>query len=579
MSAKPLDPLLLERIQSWIDGPVDSATKGEIGRLLEEDPEALQDAFFKDLSFGTGGMRGIMGVGSNRMNLYTIRKASQGLANYIKKLPEKKGGFSVFIGYDVRHNSKEFAQEAACVFLGNGIGVFLTEKVSPTPLVSFGCRYYDCALGVMITASHNPPEYNGFKVYWSDGCQVVFPHDKGIMDEVKKISSFEQITRADSPANLHLVGDALDELYFSQMKKLALISREEKGPSLKIVYTNLHGTGLHYVPRALKDRGFKTVFLVEKQKKLDGAFPCAPIPNPEDRESLALGIQEMLEKKGDLLLATDPDADRVAAVALDHGKPFALSGNQTACLCLQHILENSPNLPPNAAFIKSIVTTELFREIAEKHEKKCVDVLTGFKYIGEKIGEWERSFGGYQYIFGAEESYGYLLGTYVRDKDAISSACLIAEAALCLARKNKTLVDQLYFLYKTYGLYREKLLNLKYPETFEGHEKMKGVLKKLRTTPPLNIGQTPVSSIEDYLSGISHHLLSGEKKVLGLPKSDVLCFWLVDGSKIVIRPSGTEPKIKVYLEVVERGVENLPTSIQQADEKLETLAASFQKLL
>lgn len=546
------------RIQSWLKGPYDPETKAEIRRLQAHDPKALNDAFFKDLTFGTGGMRGLMGIGTHRINIYTIRMATQGLANYLKLQPIENP--SVFIGYDVRHHSREFALETAKVLAGNGIQVLLSKEICPTPLVSFACRYYHCSAAVMITASHNPPQYNGYKVYWSDGCQVVAPHDEGIMAEVAKIKSPNQVNLG---TNYKEIDSEIDTLYLAELKKLQMLPELSEVP-LKIVYSNLHGTGIRLVPKALKDWGYSRVSLVEKQSTLDGAFPFAQYPNPEEEKALQLGTEQLQKEKGDIFIATDPDADRIGVVT----SQMRLTGNQTACLCLHHIcttLTAKNEFPSNAAFIKTIVTTELFKSIAESFGGKCIDVLTGFKYIGEQIGIWEKSFDGYQYIFGAEESYGSLFGTFVRDKDAINAACLIAEVAACAKKQNLTLVDRLHQIYRKYGIHREALINLAFSDSKAGMEQMGALMKTLRQNPPSHIAGRPVVNLEDYLSGKG-----------GLPPSDVLRFWLDDETKLVIRPSGTEPKVKIYAEVKHKADKNLDASIQACDEKLKKLVEAFQ---
>lgn len=571
-----MDPATQKRINAWLEGPFSSDVKEEIRRLLAADPKKLSDAFFKDLSFGTGGMRGVMGVGTNRMNRFTIGAATQGLANYLKRQPEPEKGHSVFIGYDVRNHSREFAEETARVLAGNGIRALLSKTICPTPLVSFACRYFGCSAAIMITASHNPPEYNGYKVYWSDGCQVVPPHDLGIMEEAAKIHSPEQIRLG---AEFKEIGAELDAAYLSRLKELQL-SPDLGGTEVKIVYSNLHGTGLRLVPAALKEWGYPHVSLVEAQTSLDGNFPTVRSPNPEEEKALKMGTEQLLKEGADVFIATDPDADRVGAVALDGKNPVRLTGNQTACLCLHHIcscLAARGELPENAAFVKTIVTTELFRSIAEAFGGKCIDVLTGFKYIGEKIGLWEKAFDSYQFLFGAEESYGSLFGTFVRDKDAISASCLIAEAAALAKKQNLTLVDRLYQIYQKYGVHRESLTNLAFEESQAGMEQMQSLMKRLRTHPPTEIGGQKVLSLEDYLARKTTDLKTGKTEDLDLPKSDVLRFWLADGSKLVIRPSGTEPKVKIYAETVEKEPANVASAIASCDKRLLMLVERFQK--
>lgn len=540
-----------ERIEDWLNGPYNPEMKAELRRLLDVDPGSLEDAFFKDLSFGTGGMRGIMGIGTNRLNVYTIQMATQGLANCINNQAGDK--HTVFIGYDVRNHSREFAEETAKVFAGNGIRALLSKEICPTPLVSFACRHYGCSAAVMITASHNPPEYNGYKVYWSDGCQVVPPHDEEIMIEVKKIRSPGQVRLG---TKYEEVGSEIDEAYLEELKKLQILPTMP----LKVIYTNLHGTGIRLMPKALQAWGYTDLKFVEKQKPLDGNFTNAPSPNPEEEKALKMGTEQLIKEGADILIATDPDADRIGLVT----KNLRFSGNQIACLCLHHIcktLKKKGELPENAACIKSIVTTELFKKIGESFGVKCIDVLTGFKYIGALMGVWEEAFDSYQFLFGAEESYGFLFGTFVRDKDAISSACLIAEMAALAKSERRTLEDVLEEIYKNYGIHRESLTNLKYSDSKEGMDRMKTLMNTLRQTPLKEIGGQKVIKLEDFLPGSEN-----------LPSSDVLRFWLEDSSKLVVRPSGTEPKVKIYAEVV--GLKN--ESIECVDARLKNLVESFQ---
>jgi phosphoglucomutase/phosphomannomutase len=561
-----LDPEIRKRVQAWIDGPFDPETKEEIRRLMSQDPKELSNAFFKDLSFGTGGMRGVMGIGTNRMNVYTVRLATQGLASYIKSQPEPENGYRVFIGYDVREHSREFAEEAGRVLAGNGIRVFISREICPTPLVSFACRHLECSAGIVITASHNPPQYNGYKVYWSDGGQVVAPHDLGIMEEVHAVKTI-LLGSIDSPL-IHWSGREIDEAYLKELKKIQLVPKID-GSGLELIYTNLHGTGIRIIPDALRQMGYGSLSLVEEQTAPDGKFTNAPSPNPEEEKALELGTKQLMSASKDLLLATDPDADRMGVVVRSGNRPVRLTGNQIACLCLHHIctcLTEKGEFPDNAGFIKTIVTTELFKRIAEDFGGTCVDVLTGFKYIAEKIRLWENSFGGLQFLFGAEESYGYLFGTFVRDKDSISSCCLIAEAAAVAKKKKKTLVDELYEIYQKYGIHRESLTNLSFNDSPAGMKQIEELMQRLRKTPPNEIGNIQVASREDFLTGATP-----------LPKSDVLRFWLIDGTKLVIRPSGTEPKIKIYAEIQSKASTRIEADIEACDERLRQLVLAFQK--
>lgn len=531
--------------KEWLKPPFDEKTQAQVRAMSAEE---LKSAFSETLSFGTGGMRGIMGPGTNRMNIYTVRAATQGLANYLKKQPFKQ--IAVFIGYDTRNHSKEFAQEAAGVMTASGIKVYLSQDICPTPLVSFGCRHYGCNAAIMITASHNPPIYNGYKVYWSDGAQVLPPHDIGIMEEVKKVNL---AMPAPPPSNPTLVGKELTQAYLAELKKLQLLNPAP----LKIIYSPLHGTGIHLLPQALQSWGYENFSLVEEQATPDGNFPNAPKPNPEELSALSLGSKQLLKEKADLFIATDPDADRIGLVVLHDHEAIPLNGNQSACIALYHLcttLIERGEFPENAACIKTIVTTELFRKIATHFKATCFDLLTGFKYIAEKITHWEKSFDAYQYIFGAEESYGMLYGTSVRDKDAINAACLLSEAAASAKKLKLTLVDRLHQLYDLFGVHREMLLNLDL--------KSNGALDALRKNPPTEIGNVAILCITDYLQPTD------------LPKSNVLRYLLKDQTKIIIRPSGTEPKIKIYIEVVGAQGE----SIASCDARLKHIASLFQQL-
>jgi len=561
-----LDDSIQKKVQTWLDGPYNDKTKAEIKRLEKEDPKALKDCFYKTLKFGTGGIRELMGVGINRLNIYTIRMATQGLANYLKKQP-KDQKHTVFIGHDSRHHSKEFAEETAKVLAGNDIGVFLFKELRPTPLVSFGCRYKKCSAAVMITASHNPPEYNGYKVYWDDGAQVLPPHDQGIIDEFTKIQKIEEVKLADSIDNslIELIDEEVDQAYLKTMKGHASYpdDNHQYGADLHLIYTNLHGCGITMTPNLLKEWGFTHFSLVQKQTTLDGDFPYANPPNPEDTKVLALGAEQMKSEKADLLIGNDLDADRVGVMLMHQNEAVPLTGNQMACILLYHLLQKQQ--PKNTAAVKTIVTTELFAEIANENHVTCFDVLTGFKYIAEKIREWENKPDGYTFLFGAEESYGYLLGTDVRDKDAPLASCLICEAALHFKRENKTFIDVLHEIYQKYSIHREGLHSLQFSEGEEGMKQRNDVMEKLRNEKPTQIGNVEIISSEDYKTRKKLDHKTNQETTLTLPVSDVLRYWLDDGTKIVIRPSGTEPKIKIYVECIERNTEDLEKQIQTCD--------------
>lgn len=585
-----LDEATKHNVDLWLNGHYDEKTKATIRNLLKNNPKEIIDSFYTMITFGTGGMRGIMGVGCNRMNAYTVRAATQGLANYLNKQPPKEHCHCVCIGYDSRNESKFFAEESAKVLAANGIEVYLFSEIRPTPLVSFGCRFKNCISGIMVTASHNPPVYNGYKVYWNDGGQVLPPHDKGIIDEVKLITDVDMVKEVallDHPL-IHLVDKDIDEAYIQAIFKLQCYPKENKenGHKIKAVYTSLHGTGITLVPRVLETWGFTNFTTVEKQVIPDGNFTTVTSPNPEEPAALKMGIEQMLSTQSDILLATDPDADRLG-VAINHrGEARILTGNQVACICLEHIchaLSQQNRLPEKAAFIKTIVTTEMFKAIAATYKRPCFDVLTGFKYIAEKIRQWEQS-GEHEYIFGGEESYGYLLGTFTRDKDAVSASALLCEVALRAKSEGMDLLDLLYKLYRKYGIYREMLISVNYEESKVGKEQMAKAMARLRSDPPTNILGIDVEILEDYDGLISHNLATGQKDALVFPKSNVLRFWLRDGSKIAVRPSGTEPKIKLYGGVVNRHVysekeQDMEKGIANTDEYVQGLLQEMKRLL
>ncbi len=576
-------------IDSWLYGDYDEQTKEEIRRLQRENSEELLDAFYTSLSFGTGGLRGIMGVGTNRMNAYNVRAATQGLANYIKTQTSKG---SVVIGYDCRHHSREFAEEAAKVLAAGGIEVFLYSALRPVPVVSFGVLYKKAIAGIMVTASHNPPEYNGYKVYWDYGGQVLPPHDKGIIDEVNQITSNKMVKTVALPHPLvHEVNGEIDVAYLKAIHDWQFHPGDNHthGKELHVVYSSLHGAGITMVPPALRDWGFTNLTIVKEQETPDGSFPTIKSPNPEEHAALEMGIDLLKKVNGDVLLATDPDTDRLGVVVMHENKPFFFNGNELACILLEHVcraLHQTHSMPSKSMFVKTIVTTELFRKIAEHHGGTCLDVLTGFKYIGEKIAQWEEEKGSgvpeHHYIFGGEESYGYLLGTHVRDKDAIISATCVCEAALQLKREGKTLVDLLYEIYRTHGIFREKLLSLTFGGK-EGADKMREMMRHLRETPPKILADKPVTVMEDYLTHTKLHLETGKKETLVLPKSDVLRFWLEDGTKIVVRPSGTEPKIKLYCAVHEKhhhiDQHDMEKALEKCDRRLDEILHLMKEML
>lgn len=585
-SGTEFDPVTRKNLDLWLEGPYDDETKSQIKTLIKESPKEAVDAFYCNLSFGTGGMRGIMGVGTNRMNLYTVRAATQGLANYVSRQPSPLGGHSAFIGYDSRHNSRFFAEEAAKVLAANQIQVYLCKDLRPTPLVSFGCRYKHCTTAIMITASHNPRDYNGYKVYWSDGAQVLPPHDEAIISEVNKITSPVQVKTVTDLKNplISFVGEEIDRVYIDEGSRLQLYPELNKkhGSELKVVYTSLHGTGITLAPRMFAAWGFTKVKYVDQQIIPDPDFPTATVPNPEEKAALALGIDKLKQTESDILIATDPDADRMGVVVSHQGDPIILTGNQIACICLEHICEgltDSGKMPKSAAFIKTIVTTELFQAICDGISKPCINVLTGFKYIAEKIRGWENDPHGNAYVFGAEESYGYLYGTLTRDKDAIISSALICEVALHAKRKGLTLVDLLHSLYKKYGVYTDEVLSVIFAESKEGKEQMKACMKKLRENYPKSIGGVPVVRIEDFKTLKIIDCSTGKSKPLHSPVSDVILWWLEDNTKLIARPSGTEPKVKLYCGTVVKNHASIHDNLIEGKKRTQTFLANLKKLI
>jgi phosphoglucomutase/phosphomannomutase len=581
-----LDLVTAKNIRQWLDGFYDEKTKDEVREFLKKKPTEIADAFYTNLSFGTAGLRGIMGVGCNRMNDYTVRAATQGLANYLNMQPAPAGRHSAFIGFDSRHHSRTFAEETARVFAANGIKVYLCKDLRPTPLVSFGCRYKHCSTAVMITASHNPAIYNGYKVYWNDGGQILPPHDKAIINEVKKITDPRLVQCSESLQHplIEIVDKEIDNAYLSAAKKLQLLPEEAQhhGKDLKIVYTSLHGTGITLEPDMLKDWGFSNVTYVDQQIIPDPDFPTTKYPNPEEKAAMMLGLKKLKEIQGDVLIATDPDADRVAAGVHQNGEEVLITGNQMACICLEFIcktLSEQGKMPANAAFIKSLVTTELFQAICDSYQKPCLNVLTGFKYIAEKIRQWESEPHGYQYIFGGEESYGYLFGTNTRDKDGILVSALISEIALHAKRRGQTLVDFLHEIYHKYGVYYDNVLSIKFPETKAGKDQIAAGMEKLRLKTPQEIDGVDVLAIEDYQTSVKRTFKASVTETLQFPQTDMLLFWLTDGSKVVIRPSGTEPKIKIYCEVTKKKPSPIQATIQSLQSKAQRIIDEIETLL
>lgn len=533
------------------------------------------------LEFGTGGMRGLMGVGTNRFNVDTIRLTTQGLANYLLKQKSPK---RVIIGYDSRHNSRLFAEETARVLAGNGISVLLLKELRPTPYVSFAVREKKCLCGIMITASHNPAEYNGYKVFWSDGAQVVPPHDTGIMNEVKQVRDVRQVKLAElTSKEIQIIDEKLDQTYLDAIRPLQFFPEQDRseGKTLKICYTPLHGTGQTIVPKALVDWGFSSLAYVSEQINPDGDFPTVKFPNPEFKEALALGIALLQKSQGDILIANDPDADRTGLVVSHKGQPVIITGNEIGSLCVQFIcetLKKQKKMPKNGAFVTTIVSTELIKTVAAAYGATCFEVLTGFKYIAEKIREWEETPNSPKFLFGAEESYGYLLGTVTRDKDAMISSCLFSEMALDAKLQGKTLVDNLHALYKQFGIFRERQYSADFASGKEELQKVAAIMESLRKQPPAAIAGQKVVLIEDYLTRRRKDLVKQAEEPLTLPKSNVLLFRLADESKLILRPSGTEPKIKLYCSVRQKQFSSVEAGIASCEKQLDTLIASFKQV-
>jgi len=536
------------RAESWLNGNYDEATKEEVRKLLAGNPSDLADAFYRNLEFGTGGLRGIMGVGTNRVNRYTIGMATQGYANYLKQAVS--GEVRVAIAHDSRNNSRIFAEITANVMASNGIKVFLFESLRPTPELSFTIRHLNCHGGVVCTASHNPKEYNGYKAYWNDGGQLVPPHDKNVIIEVEKIASVDEVKWSGGEANITLIGKELDEAYMEMVKGLSVypevIGRQH---DLKIVYTPIHGTGITLVPEVLKRFGFTNLNLVEEQVTPDGNFPTVNYPNPEESEAMSFGLKKAKAIDADILLGTDPDADRVGiGVKDDKGNWILLNGNQTAVLAFNYMIEarKAKGLSrENDMVMKTIVTTNLIDDIAAKEGINCYNVLTGFKWIAELIKEKE---GSENYIIGGEESYGLLIGDRLRDKDAVSAVALLCEMAAYEKDKGRSLYDKLVDIYVKYGLYREHLVSIT-KKGMDGQQQIADMMERFRSAPPAQLNGSGVTHLLDYEKRVSRNLITGESQAIELPKSNVLQFILADGSKISARPSGTEPKIKFYFSV------------------------------
>lgn len=544
-----MDAAIEQKVQSWLNGNYDEEVKAKIREMQSADGDELADAFYRNLEFGTGGLRGIMGIGTNRMNKYTVGMATQGYANYLKKsFPNET--ISVAIAHDSRNNSRFFAETVANVFGANGIQVYLFEEMRPTPELSFAIRHLGCKGGVVCTASHNPKEYNGYKAYWVDGGQLVPPHDKNVITEVEKIHSVDDVKWSGGEQNIKLIGKELDEAYIGMVKSLSVypeIIRQQK--DLKIVYTPIHGTGIKLVPPVLKEYGFENVHIVEEQATPDGNFPTVVYPNPEESEAMSIGLKQAEALDADILLGTDPDSDRVGIGVKDNaGKWILLNGNQTAVLAFNYMIESRKQkgiAQPNDMVVKTIVTTDMIDNFAARNGVNCYNVLTGFKWIAELIREKE---GQEHYVIGGEESYGLMIGDQIRDKDAISAVAILCEMAAYEKSKGRSLYQKLIDLYVEYGCYQEHLISIT-KKGMNGQQQIAEMMERFRSNPPKQLGGSKVVELLDYQLQKKTKLETGTTEEIRLPKSNVLQFILEDGSKISARPSGTEPKIKFYFSV------------------------------
>ena len=543
-----MDALIQQKVEAWLAGNYDLDTKSAIQQLQQKDPKELADAFYKNLEFGTGGLRGLMGVGTNRMNKYTVGMATQGFANYLNQCFPT--GVAVAIAHDSRNNSRFFAETTANVFAANGIKVYLFDELRPTPELSFAIRSLGCQGGVVCTASHNPKEYNGYKAYWNDGSQLVSPHDKNVIDEVEKINSVDEVKWSGGEHLIHPLGKEMDAKYLEMVKGLSIYpSVIEKHKDLKVVYTPIHGTGIKLVPPVLQKFGFENIHIVKEQETPDGNFPTVEYPNPEESEAMSYGLRLAAELDADILCGTDPDADRLAiGVKNSQGKWVLMNGNQTAVLAFNYMLEARKAKgvnQPNDMVVTTIVTTPLIDAIAKANDVKCYRVLTGFKWIADLIRQKE---GKENYIIGGEESFGLMIGDQIRDKDGVSAVALLCEMAAYEKEKGRSLYEKLVDLSVQYGCYKEQLISIT-KKGMDGQQQIAAMMEGYRLSPPSSINGIAVAELYDYEKQEAKNLTTGNSWALQLPRSNVLQFVLEDGSVISARPSGTEPKIKFYFSV------------------------------
>jgi phosphoglucomutase len=545
---------LLEQVkataQQWLDANIDDNTRQEIVRMMENDEKELIESFYKVLEFGTGGLRGIMGTGTNRMNIYTVGMATQGLCNYLLKEFSHLDEISAVIAYDCRNNSPLFAKTTADVFTANGIKAYLFDGLRPTPELSFAIRELKCQTGIVITASHNPKEYNGYKAYWEDGGQIINPHDLNIVEEVKKIGSINEVKFDGDPSKVASLGKEMDEKFLKQSLSKALnIDLIEKHSDIRIVFTPIHGTAVHLVPEAMRRLGFKNIYNVPEQDVVSGDFPTVVSPNPEESAALDMALKKADEVGADLVMATDPDADRVGiAVRNNRGELVLLNGNQTSVLLTYYLLSqwSAKGMLKGKEFMaKTIVTSELVADIYKNYDIRYFDVLTGFKFIADMIRKYE---GELTFIGGGEESYGFMIGDFVRDKDAVTTCSMLAEIAVWAKEQGKSMFDLLLDIYQEYSFYKESLASI-YRQGKEGAEEIAAMMEKFRSTPPATIDNSKITEVRDYLLQKAVDIRSGRESKIDLPKSNVLQFLTENGTKVSIRPSGTEPKIKFYFSV------------------------------
>ena len=572
-------------VEKWLQGTYEDQTKAEIRRLQREDPGEIDEAFSGRLTFGTAGLRGLMGVGPNRFNVYSVRATSLGVANFLReKYAKHPSPLSIAIGFDSRHHSALFARQAACLFAAQGLQIYLFSSLKPTPLLSFACLYKKCQAAIMITASHNPPQYNGYKVYGENGAQITSPEDEQILYQIEKIEDWSCIELADEDSPLiHLLDDEIDRAYRRAIAPLQSNPRpvQQSSSQLHLVYSSFHGTGASLLLPTLKEWGFSRVDLVREQSLPDGNFPTLPLPNPEEKNALSMGIEQMMNSGADLFIATDPDADRMGAVINHRKEPFILNGNQIAALLADYLCstrKKSGELCSKHILAKSLVTSDLLCAIANHYSISHIDLLPGFKYIGKCMREWEKR-GEPLFLLGAEESHGYLIGTHARDKDAIITSCILCEMALCAKQSRQTLIDWLFALYQTHGVYCEKVFSLPLPQGEEGEKKKQQILHTLSQTEQENFATLPIETFTHHPSRTRINYLTGLREEISLPAAQIFSLSCSGHRKVIIRPSGTEPKIKVYLYCHFPASSDIVSDLERGERELNTLFTHVEGFL